>query len=103
MGVSGLARVIGSSRLGAFVARVAYAACGSLAFAASGCSKLDLGVDEPKTIPFEVQITITSDPGQALPGALIMAGTKVVERRTGETGPRGCGSAGKRGIRSSSR
>jgi len=35
-------------------------------------------VDEPKSIPFEVQITVTSDPGLALPGALIMAGTKVV-------------------------
>ena len=45
---------------------------------ASGCSKLDLGVDEPKMVPFEVQITVTSDPGQPLPGALILAGTKVV-------------------------
>ncbi len=43
-----------------------------------GCSKIDLGFDEPKAVPFEVQINVTSDPGKALPGALIMAGTKVV-------------------------
>lgn len=46
----------------------------STLLAAAACSKLDVGVDEPKTIPFEVQINVTSDPGQPLPGALIMAG-----------------------------
>ena len=45
---------------------------------ASACSKLDVGVDDPKVVPFEVQITVTSDPGQPLPGAFIMAGTKIV-------------------------
>jgi hypothetical protein len=46
--------------------------------AVAACSKMDVGLDEPKPIPFEAQITITSDPGQPLPGAMIMAGTKVV-------------------------
>jgi hypothetical protein len=42
------------------------------------CSKMGVELDEQKPVPFEVQITVTSDPGQALPGAQIMAGTKVV-------------------------
>jgi hypothetical protein len=57
----------------------------SLLLALAGCSKVDVGLDEPKQIPFEVQINVTSDPGQPLAGALIMAGTKVV----GKTDPSG--------------
>jgi hypothetical protein len=51
-----------------------------LLLALVGCSKVDVGLDEPKQAPFEVQISVTSDPGQPLPGALVMAGTKVVGR-----------------------
>jgi hypothetical protein len=49
-------------------------------FACSGCSKMDVGLDEPKQVPFEIQINVTSDPGRPLPGALIMAGTKTAAK-----------------------
>jgi hypothetical protein len=42
------------------------------------CSKVDVGFDDPKQVPFEVQVRVTSDPGKALPGAQILAATKVV-------------------------
>jgi hypothetical protein len=41
-----------------------------------GCSRVE--IDEPKPIPFEAQINVVSDPGKPLPGAMVMAGTKVV-------------------------
>ncbi|MGO8998638.1 MAG: hypothetical protein ACLQVI_35395 [Polyangiaceae bacterium] len=50
----------------------------TVSLACLSCSKMDVGIDEPKPVPFEVQITVTSDPGQPLPGAFIMAGTKIV-------------------------
>jgi hypothetical protein len=57
------------------IARIAVAliACSLVA-----CSKVDVGFDDPKQVPFEVQIRVTSDPGRALPGAQVVAGTKVV-------------------------
>ncbi|HEY2516319.1 MAG TPA: hypothetical protein VGI39_35855 [Polyangiaceae bacterium] len=52
------------------------------AVASAGCSKL---IEEPKVLPFEVQVTIVSDPGKPLAGAELLAGTKVVGR-TGASG-----------------
>ena len=63
---------VGRSSLPAFVVF----AGASLALLA--CSKVDVGFDDPKQVPFEVQVRVTSDPGKALPGAQILAATKVV-------------------------
>ena len=52
------------------------------ALISAGCSKI---IDEPKALPFEVQVTIVSDPGKPLAGAELLAGTKVVGR-TGAAG-----------------
>jgi hypothetical protein len=50
------------------------------AFAVSlvACSKVEVAFDDPKQVPFEVQVRVTSDPGKALPGAQILAAAKVV-------------------------
>jgi hypothetical protein len=58
--------------------------CGSLSIS-SACSKLDVGFDEPKRDPFEVQVTVVSDPGAPLPGASVLSGNRVVGT-TGDAG-----------------
>lgn len=52
---------------------------------AVGCSKMDVALDEPKPVPFEVQVSVVSNPGVALAGAQILHGAKVVGT-TGTTG-----------------
>lgn len=44
----------------------------------SACAKIDLGLDDRKPDPFEVQIRVASDPGQPLAGAELLSGSKVV-------------------------
>jgi hypothetical protein len=53
--------------------------------ASAGCSKMGVELDEPKPVPFEVQVNVTSDPGVPLAEAQILHGTKVV----GTTAPTG--------------
>jgi len=53
-------------------------ACGVLVVALVGCSKVDVGLDEPKSQPFAVRLQVTSDPGAPLGGAEVLSGTKVV-------------------------
>ncbi len=42
------------------------------------CSKMDVTLDEPKPVPFEVQVNVVSDPGVPLANAQVLSGTKVV-------------------------
>ncbi len=42
------------------------------------CSKMDVTLDEPKPVPFEIQVNVVSDPGVPLADAQILSGTKVV-------------------------
>ena len=51
---------------------------GAITIAGAACSKIDVGIDEPKEPPFEVQIHVTSDPGKAVAAAQIVSGTKVI-------------------------
>ena len=67
-------RVQGALR---FAASAALAASAGL-IGSLGCSKIDVGIDEPKEIPFEVQLHVTSDPGKAVAGAQVLSGTKIV-------------------------
>ncbi len=48
------------------------------ALALGPCSKLDVGLDEPARVPFEVQVDVVSDPGVPFAGAELLSGTKVV-------------------------
>lgn len=51
----------------------------ALAFASnSACAKIDFGVDDGKPDPFEVQISVSSDPGQPLAGTELLSGSRVV-------------------------
>jgi hypothetical protein len=50
----------------------------ALSLCLAACSKMDVCLDEPKPVPFEVQINVMSDPGVPLGEAQILHGTKVV-------------------------
>ncbi len=49
-----------------------------LLVSAFGCSKIDVGLDEPKQEPFEVQIRVVSDPGVPMAEVQILSAGKVV-------------------------
>jgi hypothetical protein len=58
-----------------FAAMRAYAVLGNVALAVAlgPCSKVDIGLDEPKAEPFEVTVHVVSDPGVPLPGAEVLS------------------------------
>lgn len=51
---------------------------GALAVALPGCANFDLGGDAPKEQPFELKVTISSDPGVPLSGAQVLSGAKIL-------------------------
>jgi hypothetical protein len=50
--------------------------------AVAGCSKAGLELDEPKPVPFELQVNVTSDPGVPLAEVQVLRGTQVVGTTT---------------------
>jgi hypothetical protein len=54
----------------------------ALVLALAACSKMSVTLDEPKPVPFEVQINVVSDPGVPLGDAQILHGTKLVGTTT---------------------
>jgi len=61
------------------VARRNIAASLTLVLLSAGCSKVDVAL-EPSHDPFEILVSVVSDPGVALPGAAILSGNRVVGR-----------------------
>jgi hypothetical protein len=65
--------------------RAFFVATSALALLPSGCPKVQVQWDDPNQAPFEVQVTVDSDPGVPLPGAELLV-TGNVRGTTDSTG-----------------
>jgi hypothetical protein len=77
---------------------IAWAARLTLSLTVSACSNIDVAIEQPKEEPFLVQVDVVSDPGRAVPGALIMNGKEIVSR-TDDAGAASVRVNGKEGDR----